>query len=107
MAIFQLDDIQSLTDFQRETRKNIIRLKRTGRPAILTVKGQAELVVQDARSYQKLLARVEEAERQAELMRSIGEYRAGHMEDAETVFDDLEARYSPKAKRPPAHPRRE
>ena len=50
-------DITSLSNFQRHTRVLLHRLKETGRPLVLTVNGAAELVVQDAASYQKLLDR--------------------------------------------------
>jgi len=53
--MIKLEDIRSLTDFQRNTREHIERLKRTGRPEVLTVNGQAELVVQDAAAYQRLV----------------------------------------------------
>jgi prevent-host-death family protein len=52
----QPSEIFSLSDFQRHTKAHIRRLKRTGRPQVLTVNGRAEVVVQDARAYQKLLA---------------------------------------------------
>lgn len=48
-------NIRSLSDFQRNTRSHIRRLKKSGKPEVLTVNGKAELVVQDAASYQKLL----------------------------------------------------
>ena len=48
-------DIQSLSTFKRDTAKIVRQLKKTGQPMILTVNGKAELVVQDAASYQKLL----------------------------------------------------
>ena len=51
-------DIYSLTDFQRNTRRHIERLRRTGRPAVLTVNGAAELVVQDAEAYQRRASNV-------------------------------------------------
>ena len=89
----RLDDIQSLTEFQRNAREHIKRLKRTGRPEILTVNGQAELVVQDARSYQKLLDRAEVAEQRERLRRSIAEYRAGQVRDVADVIDGLEAQH--------------
>ena len=60
--MIQLRDIYSLTDFQRKTREHIERLKATGRPEVLTVNGRAEIVVQDAESYEKLLEVVERAE---------------------------------------------
>jgi len=44
-------DIYSLSDFQRKTREHIRRLKRTGRPEVLTVNGKAALVVQAAGAY--------------------------------------------------------
>jgi PHD/YefM family antitoxin component YafN of YafNO toxin-antitoxin module len=57
-----LKDIYSLSDFQRKTREHIRRLKRTRRPEVLTVNGKAEVVVQDARSYQDLLDALDEAQ---------------------------------------------
>src|SRR5882724_7570951 len=48
-------DIQSLSTFKRDTAKMVRQLKKTGQPVVLTVNGKAELVVQDAESYQKLL----------------------------------------------------
>jgi hypothetical protein len=61
-GVINLKDICSLSDFQRKTREHIRRLKRTGRPEILTVNGRAELVVQDAASYQKLLDALDHAQ---------------------------------------------
>ncbi|MDP2996099.1 MAG: type II toxin-antitoxin system Phd/YefM family antitoxin [Bryobacterales bacterium] len=54
MAI-DLAQIHSLSDFQRNTKAHIRKLKKTGKPAVLTVNGQAEVVVQSAEAYQKLL----------------------------------------------------
>ncbi|MBF2058501.1 MAG: type II toxin-antitoxin system Phd/YefM family antitoxin [Cyanobacterium sp. T60_A2020_053] len=48
-------DIQSLSTFKRNTNELIAQMKESGNPLILTVNGKAELVVQDAMSYQKLL----------------------------------------------------
>ncbi len=58
----QLTDIRSLSDFQRNTKEHLRDMERSGHPRVLTVNGKAKLVVQDARSYQKLLAQLEEAE---------------------------------------------
>lgn len=92
-------DIQSLTEFQRKTRQAIARLKKTGRPAVLTVNGQAEIVVQDAASYQRLVARAQEADRLMELKRSIAEYRAGRVRDMDDVIGELETRHFERARR--------
>lgn len=95
----QLEDIQSLTEFQRNARVSIARLKKTGRAAVLTVNGQAEIVVQDARAYQRLLARAEEADRIADLRRGIAEHRAGRVRDLDAALDDITARHLGPANR--------
>src|ERR1039457_7273346 len=50
-----LADIHSLSDFQRNAKAHIRKLKKSGKPAILTVNGEAEVVVQSAEAYQKRL----------------------------------------------------
>ncbi len=54
-------DIHSLTDFKKNTSKFVEQLKETGEPVVLTINGKAELVVQDATAYQKLLQIADEA----------------------------------------------
>jgi prevent-host-death family protein len=55
-------DIHSLSSFKRNTFEFIEQMKQTGEPVVLTVNGKAELVVQDAESYQKLLDALERLE---------------------------------------------
>ena len=55
-------DIQSLSTFKRNTNELINQMKETGNPLILTVNGKAELVVQDAASYQKILDYIKQLE---------------------------------------------
>jgi PHD/YefM family antitoxin component YafN of YafNO toxin-antitoxin module len=57
------EDIRSLTDFQRNTRTHLKRLKRTGRPELLTINGKAEVVVQNASAYQRLIESLEKLKR--------------------------------------------
>ena len=54
MAI-DLSDVYSLSEFQQNAGDHISRLKQTGNPAVLTVNGQAEVVVQSTGAYQRLL----------------------------------------------------
>lgn len=60
------EDIGSLTDFTRNTKAHLKRLKRTGRPELLTVNGKAEVVVQSAPAYQRLLNLLEKLKRDAQ-----------------------------------------
>ena len=57
------EDIGSLTDFARNTKAHLRRLKRTGRPELLTVNGRAEVVVQNATAYQNLIESLEKLKR--------------------------------------------
>jgi prevent-host-death family protein len=52
-------DINSLSNFKRNTSNFIDRLKETKSPLVLTVNGVSELVVQSAEGYQQLLDRIE------------------------------------------------
>ena len=57
------EDIGSLTDFARNTKAHLKRLKRTGRPELLTVNGKAEVVIQNASAYQRLIESLEKLKR--------------------------------------------
>jgi PHD/YefM family antitoxin component YafN of YafNO toxin-antitoxin module len=57
------EDIGSLTDFNRNTKAHLKRLRRTGRPELLTVNGKAEVVVQNASAYQRLINLLEKLKR--------------------------------------------
>src|SRR4051794_19381312 len=75
-------DINSLSNFKRNTAEFIAQLKKTGHPVVLTINGKAELVVQDTASYQKLIELAEKAERMEALQASIEDMRAGRVSPA-------------------------
>jgi len=50
-----LSDIHSMSGFLRNHKAYIQRLSETGKPEVLTINGEARVVVQDAAAYQKLL----------------------------------------------------
>lgn len=70
-------DIHSLTDFKKNTPEFLQQLKDTGEPVVLTINGKAELVVQDAASYQKLLDLAEEAKVVEGIRRGLEDMNAG------------------------------
>lgn len=61
--MIRIEDIGSLTDFHRNAKAHLKRLRRTGRPELLTVNGKAVVVVQSAAAYQQLMELVEKLER--------------------------------------------
>jgi len=62
-TVIRPEDIGSLTDFSRNTKAHLKRLRRTGRPELLTVNGKAEVVIQNASAYQRLIESLEKLER--------------------------------------------
>ena len=68
-----LKDIRSVTDFQRNAKTHVARLKRSKSPMVLTVNGSAAIVVQDAGTYQQLVDRLEELEEQQRVIAAIDE----------------------------------
>jgi hypothetical protein len=54
-VVIRVEDIRSFTDFTRHASAHLKRLKQTGRPMVLTINGTAEVVVQAAAAYQRLL----------------------------------------------------
>jgi PHD/YefM family antitoxin component YafN of YafNO toxin-antitoxin module len=86
------NDIQSLSTFKRDTAKLAARLKETGRPIVLTVNGKAEMIVQDAAAYQRLIelaALAEKAEMAAFLKRSREDIEKGRTLPARKFLDSL------------------
>ena len=79
LKTFAIDarEIHPLTDFLRNAKAHIAHLKETGGPEVLTVNGRAEVIVQDAASYQQMLDRLERAELVASLREAISQISEG------------------------------
>src|SRR5512135_139611 len=83
-------DIHPLTDFKRNTAEFLAQLKQTGQPLVLTINGKAELVVQDAASYQKLLALAERLETMQAVKEGLASASRGEGRPMDDVFDGME-----------------
>lgn len=76
-----IGEVESMAAFKRDTATVAARLKKSGKPLVLTVNGKEELVVQDAAAYrrlQELAALAEKAEMMAFLTRSRADIDAGN-----------------------------
>ena len=85
-------DIHPLTDFKRKTSSFMSRLKKTHRPVVLTVNGKAELVVQDAASYQQILDRLERLEAVEAIRLGIAAAEEGRVRPARKALAELQAK---------------
>ena len=72
-----LKNVESLTAFKRNTTEYVKKIKKSGNPLVLTINGKAELVVQDAESYQRRLEVLDRAEAIEALREGLESVRQG------------------------------
>ena len=57
-----VENIRSLTDFRRHTKDYVGKLRESNSPLVLTVNGEAALVVQNAQAFQDVQERLQQVE---------------------------------------------
>ena len=94
--MIDIQDIRSLSDFQRNAKVRIRQLRRTGRPTVLTVNGRASVVVCDSEIFQLLLNALEEAQTMSAALEGLRQHKRG-----QTVsLEKFDARMRRKLKLP-------
>jgi prevent-host-death family protein len=86
-------DIQSLTTFRRRSGEFLKQLKKSKRPVVLTVKGRAAAVVQDAEAYQRLLDMAAQAQAVEGIRQGLEDVREGKVRPAREFFEEFETRH--------------
>ena len=79
-------DIHSMTTFKRNSAGLMKRIKKTGRPLVLTVKGKAEAVLLDAAAYQDVADHLDAV---AGIRRGLAQAKKGLGRPVDEVFDEL------------------
>jgi prevent-host-death family protein len=79
-------DIHSLTTFKRNSSGLMKRMRKTGRPLILTVNGKAEVVLLDAKDYQQVADHLDAI---ANIRQGLLEAERGQGQPAKQVFDEI------------------
>ena len=82
-------DIRSLTTFRRRSGEFLKQLKKSKRPVVLTVKGKAAAVVQDAEAYQRLLDIAASANAEEGIRQGLDDVAHGRTRPAKAVFDEI------------------
>lgn len=86
-------DIVSLTDFARQTRKHTADLQKHGRPRVLTHNGRASAVVLSVSAYEQLLHDAEEHRLDLRLRKALSDYAKGNRgTEAAKSFQNIRAR---------------
>jgi PHD/YefM family antitoxin component YafN of YafNO toxin-antitoxin module len=86
-------DIHSLRDFKRNTSEFLKQMRGSGHPVVLTINGKAELIVQEAGSYQRLLDRVDELEALDGIKRGLADVEAGRVKPLKEFEKEFRKRH--------------
>ena len=87
-------DIQSLTTFRRRSGDFMKQLRKSKRPVVLTVKGKAAAVVQDAEAYQRLLDLAARADAAEGIRQGLDDMAHGRTRAAPEVFDAIRRKHA-------------
>jgi prevent-host-death family protein len=86
-------DIQSLTTFRRRSGDFLRQLKKSRRPVVLTVKGKAAAIVQDAAAYQRLLDVAASIDANEGIRQGLEDAKAGKLRPVTEFFEEFETRH--------------
>ena len=85
-------DIHSLTEFTRNAKKYIGQIKASGHPVVITVNGEAEVVVVSAEEYQALQDQREQTRYRKAVQEGLEDVDADRLVELDTAFDQIEKR---------------
>ena len=91
--MIDIKDIQSLTDFKRNTADYLKKMKRSKNPVVLTINCKAALVVQDAEAYQEMLDKIERTETVAAIKTAAEEFERGEGRPARKALEKLRKKH--------------
>jgi prevent-host-death family protein len=91
--MISVKNIQSLTDFKRNSAEYVKDLKKTKSPLVLTVNGKAEIVVMDADSFQEILNKIEYVENVKAIQEGIESFERGEGKSARESLTELGKKY--------------
>jgi PHD/YefM family antitoxin component YafN of YafNO toxin-antitoxin module len=93
MLAIDLSEIHSLTDFQRNAKRHISRMKKTRRPLVLTINGKAEMIALDVASFQQMMEALDRIEAIEGIQRGLESMKKGQGRGADEVLEELRKKY--------------
>jgi prevent-host-death family protein len=86
-------DVQSLTTFRRHASKILKHLKKSKRPVVLTVRGKAAAIVQDADAYHRLLDIAARGDAEEGVRQGLDDVVHGRTRPAREIFDEIRRKH--------------
>jgi PHD/YefM family antitoxin component YafN of YafNO toxin-antitoxin module len=93
MVAFDLEEIHSLSDFQRNAKQHIVRMKKKRRPLVLTINGKAEMVAVDVKSFQEMLEIIDRVEAVEEIRQGLESKKRGEGKTLERFDKEMRKKY--------------
>lgn len=91
--LIDVKNIHSLTEFKRRAAELVAKLKKSNRPLVLTVNGQAEAVVLGSELYQRMVELLEESNQEKLLDEALRAMDRGEGRPAKEVLGDIRRKY--------------
>ncbi len=82
-------DIHSLTDFTRNAKNFIQTIKATKNPMAITVNGDAEVVIQDAETFQAMVDELQQSRLVKAIQEGERDIREGRVQPADVAFSEI------------------
>jgi PHD/YefM family antitoxin component YafN of YafNO toxin-antitoxin module len=93
MVAFDLEEIHSLSDFQRNAKQHIVRMKKKRRPLVLTINGKAEMVAVDVKSFQEMLEIIDRVEAVEGIRRGLESKKRGEGKTLEQFDKEMRRKH--------------
>ncbi|HZM86634.1 MAG TPA: type II toxin-antitoxin system Phd/YefM family antitoxin [Blastocatellia bacterium] len=93
MVAFDLEEIHSLSDFQRNAKQHIVRMKKKRRPLVLTINGKAEMVAVDVKSFQEMLEVIDRVEAVEGIRRGLESKKRGEGKTLERFDKEIRNKF--------------
>ena len=90
-------DIRTLSEFKRNTTRLLRQLRKTGEPIILTLNGKAEVVMVNARAFQKLQQALHRWETVEGIREGLEDMRAGRTISLKDAREEVKRKYGVQA----------
>lgn len=90
--MLDITNTKSLSDFKRNTKEHVQQLQQSGEPEVLTVNGEAAIVVQDAAAYQELQRKADYSDTIEAIRKGMAAHERGEGIDFLQALEQLAAK---------------
>ncbi len=91
--MFRTDEIRTLTDFRQNAKAHLERMESNGGMEILTVNGEAKVVVMTTKAFDAMAEKAHQHDTTAAILRGLADVQSGRVRDAKDALHELAAKH--------------